>query len=70
MKILFVSHSSTQTVVTVSGLELGDHGYEIHLYNHDNGYTETWTTANDFKDAEFYHKELCKKCGIRIPMKG
>ena len=51
-------------------LELGDHGYEIHLYNHDNGYTETWTTANDFKDAEFYHKELCKKCGIRIPMKG
>ena len=69
MKILFVSHSSTQTVITVS-LGYDIQGYEIHLYNHDTGYTETWTTTNNLKDAEFYHKELCKKCGIRIPMKG
>ena len=68
MKILFVSHSPTQTVVTVSGLELGDHGYEIHLYNHDNGYTEMWSIANDFENAAFYHKQLCMKCGIKTNM--
>ena len=67
MKILFVSNSSTQTVVTVS-LGYDIQGYEIHLYNHDNGYTECWTKANDFENAVFYHKELCMKCGIKTNM--
>ena len=67
MKILFVSNSPTQTVVTVS-LGYDIQGYEIHLYNHGNGYTECWTKADDFVNAEFYHKELCMKCGIKTNM--
>ena len=67
MKILFVSNSPTQTVVTVS-LGYDIQGYEIHLYNHDNGYTECWTKVNDFEMAAYYHKQLCMKCGIKTNM--
>ena len=67
MKILFVSTSPTQTIVTVSlGYDVS--GYEVHLYNRDNGYTEKWTSCNTYEDAAYYHKQLCNKCYITVNM--
>ena len=71
MKILFVSHSPTQTVITVrlerKDPNITDYGYEVHLYN-DNGYTEMWSVAKDHEHAAYKHKQLCEKCYIKVNM--
>lgn len=71
MKILFVSHSPTQTVITVrlerKDPSITDYDYEVHLYN-DNGYTEMWSVAKDHEHAAYKHKQLCEKCYIKVNM--
>ena len=72
MKILFVSHSPKQTVITVKleqkDLDTTDFDYQIHLYNHKGGYTEMWSVAKDHEQASYYHKQLCEKCNIQVNM--
>jgi hypothetical protein len=72
MKILFVSNSPRQTVITVD-LERKDptvteFDFETHLYNHDGGYTELWSVSPTYDRAGFMHKQLCQKCGIKVNM--
>lgn len=71
MKILFVSHSGTQTVITVclerKDLGITDYDYETHLYN-DNGHTEMWSVSKDHEQATYMHKQLCEKCYIKVNM--
>jgi hypothetical protein len=70
MKILFVSHSPTQTVITLK--KTGDintpNEYQTHLYNHDGGYTEKWNVTDTFEEATYMHKQLCEKCYIKVNM--
>ena len=65
MKILFVSKSPKQTVITI---QKASDDYEVHLYNHDSGFTEVWTTAKDYVGAAYWHKQLCMKCYIDTNM--
>ena len=65
MKILFVSKSPKQTVITI---QKAIDDYEVHLYNHYSGYTEMWTTAKDHEGATYFHKQLCMKCYIDTNM--
>lgn len=73
MKILFVSNSPKQTVITVK-LEQKDvpgtdyYDFETHLYNHDGGHTEMWSVSATFEQAAYMHKQLCEKCGIKVNM--
>ena len=60
MKIIKVSHNSTQVAITV---DTGN-GYEIHLYN-ENGYVEMHSTADTLETALEYHQYLCEKCSIK-----
>ena len=55
MKILFVSTSDKQTVITVK-LEQKDPGitdldFQTHLYNHDGGHTEFWSASENHEQA-------------------
>ena len=70
MKILFLSNSRKQTVVTVKieGDVKNPNDYETHLYNHDSGHTEMWSLSSSFEQAAYMHKQLCMKCMIQINM--
>lgn len=70
MKILFVSHSNTQTIITVKieGGFVYPNDYETHIYNHDGGYTERWNITSTNEEAAYMHKQLCEKCGIKVNM--
>ena len=68
MRILFVSHSDKQTVVTVKLCTKPDYDFETHLYNHDGGHTEMWSASIDTEQAAYMHKQLCEKCGIKVNM--
>lgn len=71
MKILFVSHSHTQTVITVQlereNPSATDFDFQVHLYN-QNGHTEMCTVAHDYEHAAFMHKQICEKSGIMVNM--
>lgn len=67
MKILFVSNSkglTGQSVITIQREVNELYDYEVHLYNHDSGHTETWTVENSFEKALMMHRQLCQKCCI------
>ena len=70
MKILFVSNSPSQTIVTVKleGNVNVPNLYEVHLYNNTSGYTERFSTCYTHEDAAYYHKQLCEKCHIKVNM--
>ena len=69
MKILFVSHSPRQTIITVRiDGDIDNTEYQTHLYNHDSGYTEKWNTSFEFEEGAYMHKQLCQKCGIKVNM--
>ena len=70
MKILFVSNSPRQTVITVH-LERKDpavteYDFETHLYNHFGGHTEMWSVSPTYERALYMHKQLCEKCDIKV----
>lgn len=67
MKVILVSHSSTQSVITVKLPETDTlaETYEIHLFN-DNGHTELHSRSFHFEEALRYHRFLCEKCNIRV----
>jgi hypothetical protein len=72
MKILFVSNSPRQTVITLK-LEqknpgITDFDFQTHLYNHDGGHTEFWSASEDHEQASYMHKQLCEKCNIKVNM--
>ena len=70
MKILFVSNSPKQTVITVK--KMGDintpNEYQTHLFTRDGGHTEKWCTTDTFEEAAYMHKQLCDKCYINVNM--
>ena len=70
MRILFVSNSRNQTVVTVKleGDFYNPNGFETHLYNHKGGHTEMWSRSSTFEEAAYMHKQLCEKCNIQVNM--
>ncbi len=70
MKILFVSHSRNQTVITarIDGDINNPTEYQTHLYNLDSGYTELWNTSYTFEEGAYMHKQLCQKCYITTNM--
>lgn len=72
MKILFVSNSPKQTVITVKleqkDLAITDYDFQTHLYNHDGGHTEMWSVSSSFEQAAYMHKQLCEKCYIKVNM--
>jgi hypothetical protein len=71
MKILFVSNSPKQTVITArvnDGSFNTPNDYETHIYNHDGGYTELWRISSTFEEAAYMHKQLCEKCYIKVNM--
>ena len=67
MKVIFVSHSATQSAITVKLHHNDNYGdsYEIHLFN-DNGTTERHSVAYTLEEALTYHRYLCEKCNIRV----
>ena len=66
MKVLFVSHTHNQTIITVN-LGYGIDGFETHLYN-QGGHTERWSVGSTFENAIDMHKQLCEKCNIKVNM--
>ncbi len=70
MRILFLSNSPKQTVVTVriDGDINKPAEYQTHLYNHDSGHTELWNTSYTFEEGAYMHKQLCMKCYITTNM--
>lgn len=70
MRILFVSHSNTQTIVTarLDGDFNNPNKFETHLYNREGGHTEMWSRSYTFEEASYMHKQLCEKCNIKVNM--
>lgn len=64
MRVIFVSHGSKQTAITVELLGY-EHPYETHLFN-DNGHTERHSISHSLEDALSCHRYLCEKCDIRV----
>ena len=69
MRILFISNSRNQTIVTViiEGT-YNSNNFETHLYNHKGGHTEMWSRCSTFEEASYLHKQLCEKCNIQVNM--